>query len=117
MRALHARKAHLFIQKLHFFFLKLPRFSEEDKRFHNEASETRDYALAFFWDSPTEREGIHLTAKHKGQSDKNLNLFRTKGESIFSSANSLHTHEKKRSRSRFHVLRSINPIYFAIFAR
>ena len=116
MRVTRAKSA-LVYSKTPLLFPQTPRFSEEDKRFHNEAPETRDYALAFFWDSPTEREGRHLTAKHKGQSDKNLNLFRTKGESIFSSANSLHTHEKKRSRSRFHVLRSINPIYFAIFAR
>jgi len=29
MCALHARKAHLFIQKLHYFFLKLPTFRKK----------------------------------------------------------------------------------------
>jgi|GEM_PF-4934151 hypothetical protein len=46
MCALRARKVHRFIQKLHYFFLKLPHFSKENKRIHNQASEARDPTLA-----------------------------------------------------------------------
>jgi len=117
MCALRARKAHLFIQKLHFFFLKLPAFRKKTNASTTKPPKHETKHLLSFRIRPPVGKGRHLTIKSKGQRNEGLNPFRTKGGNDFSAADSLHTHEKKRSRSRFHVLRSINPIYFAIFAR
>ena len=94
MCALRARKAHLFIQKLHFFFLKLPTFRKKTNASttkHPKHETMHLPSLGF----PTTREGRHLTAKRKEQSYEALNLFRTKGETIFHrQIHSIHT--KKR---------------------
>ena len=95
MCALRARKAHLFIQKLHFFFLKLPTFRKKTNASTTKPPKHETLHLPSCRILPPVGKGRHLAAKRKEQRNEALNLFRTKGETIFHRPiHSIHT--KKR---------------------
>ena len=83
MCALRARKAHLFIQKLHFFFLKLPAFRKKTNASTTKPPKHGTLHLPSCRILPPVGKGRHLTIKSKGQRNEGLNPFRTKGGNEF----------------------------------
>ena|GEM_PF-6875917 len=97
MCALHARKAHLFIQKLHFFFLKLPTFRKKTNASTTKPPKHDTLHLPSCRILPPVGKGRHLTIKSKGNKMHLLAQIRfaQKEETIFQQP--IHsTHTKKR---------------------
>ena len=100
-------KAHLFSQKLHFFFLKLPAFRKKTNASITKPPKHGTLHLPSCRILPPVGKGRHLTIKSKGQRNEGLNPFRTKGGiEFFVGRFTPHTRKKEGSfafsRSSFH---------------
>ena len=82
MRVTRAKSA-LVIQKLHFFFLKLPAFRKKTNASTTKPPKHGTLHLPSCRILPPVGKGRHLTIKSKGQRNEGLNPFRTKGGNEF----------------------------------